>query len=454
MSKKPSFTATTSTAPPEKVTLADFRAYMPSHQYVFMPCREMWTLAAVNSRLGRIPVLNAQGRPKISNGRAVTISASAWLDQNQPVEQMLWAPGFPALIPDRLCVDGGWFDRKGVTCLNLYRPPRIELGDKTKAEPWIEHAHRVFNQPGDGDHCIKWLAHRVQRPEIKINHALVMGGCQGIGKDTLLEPIKYAIGPWNFHEASPSQMIGRFNSFIKSVILRVNEARDLGEVNRFSFYDHLKVFTAAPPDVLRCDEKHLREHYVFNTMGVIVSTNHKSDGIYLPADDRRHFVAWSPLTSKDFERGYFKRIWKWYAAEGYQHVAAYLSELDISDFDPKEPPPKTNAFWDIVNASHAPEEDEIADALDKLRKPLAVTLGQLSVVAPAAEWLLDRRTKRAIPYRMERCGYVPVRNPQGNEGRWVINETRQTIYCRAGLSLQEQTQAARNLKQELEQSKK
>ena len=45
-------------------------------------------------------------------------------------------------------------------------------------------------------------------------------GMQGIGKDTLLEPVKYTVGPWNFHEVSPKQMIGKFNGFVKSVIVR------------------------------------------------------------------------------------------------------------------------------------------------------------------------------------------------------------------------------------------
>jgi hypothetical protein len=43
----------------------------------------------------------------------------------------------------------------------------------------------------------------VQRPQEKINHALVLGGAQGIGKDTLLEPVKRAVGPWNFEGVSP-----------------------------------------------------------------------------------------------------------------------------------------------------------------------------------------------------------------------------------------------------------
>ena len=69
-----------------------------------------------------------------------------------------------------------------------------------------------------------------------------------------------------FIEAKPQQTLGRFNGFLKSVILKISEARDLGEIDRFAFYDHMKDYTAAPPDVLRVDEKHLREHYIFNLL--------------------------------------------------------------------------------------------------------------------------------------------------------------------------------------------
>src|SRR5262252_6302032 len=102
-------------------------------------------------------------------------------------------------------------------------------------------------------------------------------------------------------------------------------------------------------------------------------------------------------------------------------VAAYLDELDISKFDPKAPPPKTPAFWDIVDANRAPEEGELADVLDGLGKPdghgniirpEAVTLAMLIKQAgdDLADWLRDRRNRRAVPHRLEKCGYVSVRN--------------------------------------------
>ena len=125
---------------------------------------------SVNSRIRPIPVgIGGDGKPKL-------LAASVWLDQNAPVEQMTWVPGEPQIIHDRLISDGGWFSRPGCAVFNLYRPPTIRpcCGDPSR---WVDHACRVFKD--DTHHIIKWLAHRVQRPQEKINHALVLGGLKG-----------------------------------------------------------------------------------------------------------------------------------------------------------------------------------------------------------------------------------------------------------------------------------
>ncbi len=141
---------------------------------------------------------------------------------------------------------------------------------------------------------------------------------------------------------------------------------------------------------------------------------------------------------------YWRRIWGWYDAGGLNHVAAYLAELDLAKFDPKAPPPKTPAFWQIVSTGSAPEDAELADLLDKLGNPDAVTLAQLRAKADASfdEWLSDRRNRRAIPHRMNSCGYVPVRNPDTDDGLWRIKGVRQAIYAKAALSHDERFQAA------------
>jgi hypothetical protein len=129
----------------EGVTLEDFRAYMPMHSYIFTPCREMWPAASVNARVPPVPLVNKGGAPVLdSDGKQKKQRASSWLDKNRPVECMTWAPGEPMLIADRLIFGGGWVERDGVSCFNLYWPPLCRQGDPAQAGPWIEHAYRVF----------------------------------------------------------------------------------------------------------------------------------------------------------------------------------------------------------------------------------------------------------------------------------------------------------------------
>jgi hypothetical protein len=351
------------------------------------------------------------------------------------------------VICDRYMAEGGWFDRPKAACFNLYRPPQITLGNPEDVAPWLDHLHYIY--PDQAEHIIDWLAHRVQRPDEKLNHALVLGGPQGIGKDTILAPVVYAVGSWNFKEASPKQILGRFNAYVKAVILRISEARDLGEFDRFAFYDHAKAYIAAPPESLLVDEKHLREYYIPNVCGVIITTNHKTDGIYLPEEDRRHHVSWSERTKEGagYQGDYFKKLWKWYDGGGFQNVAAYLHTRDISKFDPKAPPPKTQAFWAIVGANRSPEEPELADALDRLQRPAALTLTDIveheDTDSELSMWLTSRGFRRIIPYRMEKVGYVQVRNEDAEDGLWVIGGKRQTIYVKTELSHAEQVRAAK-----------
>ncbi|MGC2221496.1 MAG: primase-helicase family protein [Methylocella sp.] len=420
------------------VTLGDFVAYREQRNYIFKPTRAMWPASAVDDELPPVPLPGGK-----------TIAASKWIAGNQAVQQITWAPGEPELIEGRLTSDGGFIEREGVTVFNLYRAPACARGDAAKADRWSEHVRHVY--PSDADHIIMFLAHRVQRPQEKINHALLLGGNQGIGKDTLLEPVKRAVGHWNFGEASPSDMFASFNRFQRSVILRISEGRDLGDVDRFKLYDRMKTVIAAPPDVLKINEKNLREYYVPNCCSVIITSNYKTDGIYLPEDDRRHYVAYSEWAKEDFSQAYWDGIWKWYEDDGgYGHVAAYLSTLDISSFAPKAPPPKTAAFQAIADAGRAPEIPEMMDTLDKLDNPDAVTLEQLRSKAPEPflMWLDDRRNRRTIPHRLEACGYVPVRNPDApSHGLWQLSGGRCAIYAKRSLPYSEQVLAARRLMQ-------
>ena len=444
--------------PNEPVLLQDFRAYMPKHNYIYEPTREMWPARSVNARIPPIPLVDAHGQPMLDgDGNPKKMRAADWLDQHRPVEQLTWFPGLPMLIKDQLIVEGGWVDHPGASVFNQYRPPDIErrVGN---VRPWLDHIRYIY--PDDADHIIRWCAHCVQHPDIKINHAIVLGGKPGIGKDTLLYPVRYAVGPWNVCAVTPRHMLRtRFNPYLKSVLLFINEGHDLGDADRYAFYDFCKSFMASPPETLLCDEKNIREHRIANLCNTAITTNHLSDGIHLPADDRRHYVAWSERDQIDFHKDYWNDLYKYYDKQGgIAAIATYLADLDLTDFDPKAPPRKTPAFWAIVDASRTSEDAELADVLDRLKNPGAVTL--IQVLNKAGEgvtdeeerkggtfvgWLKDRKNRRKIPHRFECCGYVPVRNEAAKDGLWKIHDRRQVIYGRSALSLRERFDAAATL---------
>ncbi len=430
------------------VDLDDFYAYMPAHEYLFIPTRELWPAASVNARIPHVLQIDEDGRPVFDDKTGVQkrIKPSAWLDRNRPIEQMTWAPGEPLLVCDRLVADAGWVDRSGARCFNLYRPPVIAGGDPGRAGLWLDHIRYVY--PDDADHILRWLAHRVQRPHEKINHALVLGGKPGIGKDTILEPVSTAIGPWNMGDVTPTFLMGSFNGFLKCIILRVSEARDMGDVDRYSFYERSKIYTASPPEVLRVNEKNLREYPIQNVCGVVITTNHKTDGLYLPADDRRHYVAWSELGPEDVGGDYFPDLYAWFAEGGSAHVAAWLRQHSLRGWNPKAPPTKTAAFWAIVDASRTPEDAEMADAITTHGEPDALTvpiLASLPTPQDFSTWLTERKNSRQIPHRLEKCGYVAVRSQTAADGMWVVEGRRRVVYAKASLPMPARYDAARLL---------
>jgi Family of unknown function (DUF5906) len=288
----------------------------------------------------------------------------------------------------------------------------------------------------------------VQRPWEKVNHALVLGSLHhGIGKDSILEPVKRAIGPWNFQDISPTHLFGDFNPYVRSVLLRVNETKDLGETSRYELYERMKTLLASPPDVTRCNEKHIRHHYVLNVLGCIITTNHLADGLYLPPEDRRHYVAWSDAKPQDFRDNYWDEYWEWLNDGGDSHVADFLSSVDISGFNPKAPPPKTRAFWEIVGAARTGEENEMRDVIEALGDPAVVTIEEIKGKAgyDLERWLSEHKNRRAVVHRIESCGYITVLNPDAADGRWRIRDNKTVVYARRGLTFSDQVKAVRAL---------
>jgi hypothetical protein len=375
-------------------------------------------------------------------------------------------------------VKGGWLAQPGARTFNTYIPPLVFSGDAAKATPWIKHWQTLY--PQDHGLIIKWLAHRRQFPGIKPSYCIVLCGGPGIGKDTLLCPIRDAVGPWNCDEIQLHNMGSQFNDYQGGVFLRISEARDIGDgtmrgrIDRYSLNDRMKPLLASPPETFRCNRKWEPEYYAFNICGVVILTNHP-DALYIAPDDRRYYIVMSACVASQFPKDFFTEFYHWYYEEGgIGHVIAYLDSVDLSSFNPHAAPPKTEAFWTMVNADCGDEENELEDALDALGtpdpadptdptdptdppriiRPDAMTIAQLAAKAPGAEWLSDDGRKgksRIISRRLRESGYVSVRNPDSQHGSWTLKQSggqykHVAIFARRALTPAARLLAARQLK--------
>jgi hypothetical protein len=291
-------------APPgqeKRLPITDFVAFSPDHSYIYKPDGASWTATAVNAR-----VLPVKRGPDRNGKRRKPLAASTWLDRNDAVVERTWVPGEPQIIKDKLFDQGGVIHKPGARVFNLYRPPpaiiRVTNDDISW---WQSHLYELW--PEEADHIEKYFAHRVQKPGEKINHSLVLCGDPGIGKDAIIEPLKRAVGAWNVKEISPQALLGNFNEFLQSVVLRVSEVKDLGDVDRYSFYEACKTLMASPPDTLRCNPKFVKPFHVMNVTSPIMTSNYKVSALYLPADDRRHFVAWSNMPEGSYDEAYWAK---------------------------------------------------------------------------------------------------------------------------------------------------
>jgi hypothetical protein len=428
--------------------LKDFVGYSPRNLFYYTPTGQVWTADGINARFAEVKYDPFDDKLKMR--------ASNYISRSAGVDALTWFPGVPMIVDGKHYVAGGWMDAPGRT-YNTYRPgPVLPPPPWNDPGPWLWHVHFLY--PEHADYIIKWLAFAVRNPGIKINHALCLFGPPRIGKDTLLVPARYAVGAWNFAETNVTTIYSGWTTHLAAVITRVNEIHDLGDgnkINRYQLYEKMKTMLAAPPESNEINGKYAVQYMSPNVANFVIGSNHKVGGLYLPADDERHYVAWSPRTRETLDADYlaatnerlegganeyFKRLHAWLDDGGIAAVAAYLQHVvDLSAFDPKANPPKTDAWREIVAANMAAEDTEWSDVLEALGTPPVVTVGQIKVQAgrqslvSLIDWM-NKNRRGGIDHRFESNGYGRVANAGTKDGRWKIDKKNEVVYGRRDLT--------------------
>ena len=430
------FTSTAFSAP-AGAGFTDFIADCRSPRFFFLPTMEMWVAEAVDGLLG-----------KIGNKKATTV-----LRQARLASQVTWYPGEPALITGRvLTKEGHWKPVAGALVLNLYQPPPPPHGDPTQAQPWLNLVRQLYPEEDETEAALDWMAHRVQFPGIKCNHALILIGEPGIGKDIVFhEPLRRAVGVSNYSNIRPQTLLEAFNGYLKSTVLCLDELSDLGELNRHTLHNALKTICAAPPYTLRVNEKKIHPYTIANVTGVIANSNNPSDCLYVEASDRRYLVLRSPLPPDHTSPEKWSEFAEWCENQnGFDHIAAYLAARNLSRFNPKAPPPKTAAFHTLVHTNAAPEDDILVDIVtaastDVLTRTLlyATALAAKLPDLTELEELMAKQNHKRFRHRLVRLGYEVVPNPDAKDSRWKVGDRNEAVYVSMRLTPGERQRVVR-----------
>jgi len=253
--------------------------------------------------------------------------------------------------------------REGLIYGNRWRNarPTPKAGD---ISPWMAHVERMVPEAFEREHLLNALAHKVQFPNHKINHAILMGGNHGSGKDTLFAPFFWAIGgdaKVNCSLVKNEDLNSQWGYSLECEVMEIAELRQAEAKDRRALENTLKPIIAAPPELLVVNRKGLHPYMALNRVFVIAFSNERV-AISLPSEDRRWFVLW--CEAPKLSEAQAVSLWNWYHHRGgFEAVAHYLHTRDVSAWNPNAPPPMTEAKAIMVEHGMSTAESFLVDQM-------------------------------------------------------------------------------------------
>jgi hypothetical protein len=229
---------------------------------------------------------------------------------------------------------------------------------------WLAHVERMIPERFEREHLLNALAHKVQFPGHKINHAILLGGNHGSGKDTLFAPFFWAIGGPSKHNCSlvkNEELTSQWGYALECEVMEIAELRQAEAKDRRALENTLKPIIAAPPELLMVNRKGLHPYMALNRVFVIAFSNERV-AISIPSEDRRWFVLWADAPK--LPEAQAVSLWNWYQRQGgFEAVAHYLHTRDVSAWNPNAAPPMTEAKSIMVEHGMSGAESFLVDLM-------------------------------------------------------------------------------------------
>jgi hypothetical protein len=386
--------------------------------------------------------LTAELRPGHSRRKRLPTVAELFLSQADRLEvsDITYAPGDPRLGPTN----------GHPPVFNAWRPTTIVASGVSAAQvqPWLDHVEFVMGSPSERDRFLRWCAFVAQHPKFKPNWCFLIMSLQGIGKDTMVWPVKLAVGDGNWKEELIYQLANSFNEVVETKFLVVGETAQprAGFVSAHDFQTHLKPLTAKPPDFLWVNKKHQAPYRIPNRLAVMMFSNDESPLLLEKGQRRVHVV--NRRDAKPEPIGYYKKLNDWLASGGAELAASYLLGYALADAEQDEliggVAPETDAKSELEHQSTHPALAQLEELLDDASEGkgvlacLVATQGEIAdhvsgkghkiSAQLVGRWLLDMekrktgvRRLRADPNKPHQAGLVS--DGIKHSGRlWLLGE--------------------------------
>jgi hypothetical protein len=337
------------------------------------------------------------------------VEAGTWFDENRESKGGLSAHNVTYAAGDELL-----YSIHDDTYINSWKDARPSVSPHSSEDlvaPWLKHCRKLIPDGASLNHTLNLMAFKVQRPSVKINHAVLHMGMEGCGKDTMWAPFIWAVcGPKlrNWGLMDNQTLMQTWGYQFLSEILVLNELREVEALDRKSMANKLKPLVAAPPEMVQINTKFNPPYPVPNRMFLIAFSNDPVP-ISIDPNDRRWFCLQSDAPAMAPEEG--AMLWSWFQNGGFEKVAGWLHGRDVIGFMPKAPPPSTSYKKSLIVDSRPTVEGKLMELIRSRVGPYAsgiINLSDAAVVDQVALYLTNvpPPSRRQIIKTLNESGWV------------------------------------------------
>lgn len=263
------------------------------------------------------------------------------------------------------------YDENGRDYVNKYVQPDPELvPTPQEAKLFADFVDYLFPRPEDQTfkrYWLQFLAHAVQRPGIKVATALLfISETYGIGKSTAAFEIpRLLVGRDNARMVTNEILERPFTGYLgEAHLLHLQEVHVNGHWNASTIANRLKgIVTDSTVNV----HKKGKDDYDIPNRLLVTATSNFTDAMFISSNQDRRWGIYELRPARGYSaqqhRAYFDLVHRFLHSTRASGVLRYIfKRIDLSGFNPQNPPPMTVAKETMATLSMSDEEQVIANA--------------------------------------------------------------------------------------------